>query len=65
MTNFAMRLRSIRASKNMTQEDLAKKSGVNPCVISFYEAGSRKPGLDNIMDLCRGLGCTATELLGI
>jgi transcriptional regulator with XRE-family HTH domain len=63
--DFCQRLRNARERSGFTQEQLEKKTGIPRGVISFYETGSRSPGLDNIKSLCRGLGCTATELLGI
>lgn len=36
------KIREVRLSKNMTQEELAKKSGVSRVIISGLECGSRK-----------------------
>jgi len=41
------------------------RAGLPAMVLSHYETGTRKPGLDNIITLCIGLNCTATELLGV
>jgi len=57
-------LRELRESKEMTQVDLAKKSGVAQGYISALEAGKKKtPGLDVLKRLARALGVPVTELL--
>jgi len=61
--NFGQVLRQLRESKELTQEELARRAGLNYMEISHYEAGRRKPGLDNILKLCDGLGCTPNQLL--
>tara|TARA_R110000782_G_C14819221_1_gene413851 strand:+ start:7262 stop:7720 length:459 start_codon:yes stop_codon:yes gene_type:complete len=62
---FCKRLVEIRAAKGLTQAQLESKAGLPATLISHYEKGERAPGLENIKALCRGLGCTATELLGV
>ncbi len=63
--DFCKRLWQIRAQKQMTQVELERRSGLPAGLITHYESGTRSPGLQNIKALCAGLGCTATELLGI
>lgn len=63
--DFCNRLKSLRARASYTQDELGRKSDIPPAVISFYETGERAPGLAAIKALCAGLGCTATELLGV
>ncbi len=63
--DFCKRLFSIRTAKGMTQSQLEKKAGLQSTLVSHYEVGERKPGLDNIKALCKGLSCTASELIGI
>ncbi len=62
---FRSSLRRIRQQRGLTQAELSERSGVASAVISFYEVGTRIPGLENIKDLCRGLECTATDLLDV
>ena len=38
-------LATLRASKGMTQKDLAEYIGVSPGLIGLYETGKRTPGL--------------------
>ena len=63
--DFCNNLKRLRLQYGFTQSELEIKSELPLMVISQYETGSRKPGLDNIKLLCKGLGCTASELLGI
>lgn len=62
---FCNNLLRLRKAKELTQGQLESKSELPAMLISHYETGTRKPGLDNIKSLCRGLGCSATDLLGI
>lgn len=41
--NFATKLKNLRTEKNLTQEDLAKKSGISIKSISRYELGETIP----------------------
>lgn len=62
--NFATRLRNIRIEKNMTQDELATKSGVSLKTISRYEIGETFPRSRKYYDkLAEALGVTDTELM--
>lgn len=63
--DFCKRLVDLRIQKGMTQSQLEKAAELPSMVLSHYETGTRKPGLDNIKSLCRGLGCTANDLIVI
>lgn len=63
--DFCKRLVNLRTEKGMTQAQLEKAAGLPAMVLSHYENGTRKPGLDNIKSLCRGLGCNASDLIVI
>ena len=41
--NFAQKLKDLRTEKNLTQEELAKKSGISLKTISRYELGETLP----------------------
>ena len=61
---FSTVLRQLREAKEMTQADLAKKSGVAQGYISALEAGEKKnPGIDVLKRLARALGVPVTERL--
>ena len=63
--SFCKRLKSLRENAGLTQVELERKSNLPSVVVSHYERGERQPGLENIKSLCKGLGCTASELIGI
>ncbi len=63
--DFKINLISLRTKAGLTQSQLEARAGLPAMVLSHYETGTRKPGLDNIITLCIGLNCTATELLGV
>lgn len=52
-------LRRARRGAGLTQEHLARRSGVPKSVISAYENGRREPGADALLALLRATG---TEL---
>jgi transcriptional regulator with XRE-family HTH domain len=54
------KLRAIRALRDMTQAQLAEKSGVSPTAIAEYEKGKRDLRTDTIRKLCEALGVTVT-----
>lgn len=62
--SFPERLRKIRKSKNLTQGQLAEKSGIGKCLICLYEKGKTTPSILSIEWLCGALGVSASELLG-
>jgi DNA-binding Xre family transcriptional regulator len=63
--DFCKRLVEIRTAKGLTQAQLENRAGLPATLISHYEKGERAPGLENIKALCRGLECTASDLLGV
>lgn len=61
-----MGLREIRKNRNLTQKELAQRSGVNFRSLQDYEQGHKKltsASGDIIMRLSTVLGCTAEDLL--
>lgn len=46
----------LRISQNLTQEDLAKRTGINQSDISKIENGTRNPSLKMIKRLADGMG---------
>lgn len=61
---FGQRLRRIRKAQNLTQKELAKKSGIDNQSICGYEKGRTSPNIVYLEWLCKALDVTATELLG-
>ena len=61
-----MGLREIRKNRNLTQKELARRSGVNFRSLQDYEQGHKKltsASGDILMRLSTVLGCTAEDLL--
>ena len=54
---------SMRKEKNMTQDELAEKVGVNGRTISKWERGINLPTYDNLEYLSLALGITINELM--
>ena len=48
----------------MSQDELAKKTTLQPSAISHFETGARKPSFDNLKRLSDALEVTADYLLG-
>lgn len=63
--SFGSNLKHIRETLGLTQEECGNRVGLLPAEISHYETGARKPGLENIIKLCRGLGCTPNVLIKV
>ncbi len=57
------RIKQLRKAKNMTQADLAEKSGVEPSNISHIERAATKLSLPTLIRISNALGCTLDELV--
>lgn len=60
--DFGDRLRRIRNSKKLTQEELADRAGMHFTYIGQIERGLRNPSLINLHKLAKALHITAGEL---
>jgi transcriptional regulator with XRE-family HTH domain len=49
-------------ARELTQEKVAEKSGLDPAYISDIERGLRNPGIKNVARLAKALGLTTSEL---
>lgn len=61
---FGANLRAARARADMSQEQLAAKSGLSASSIIGYENGSMVPGVDKAYAIALALGCTPNDLMG-
>ena len=61
---FSDRLKGLREENDMTQEQLAKVSGVSPRTIQRYECGTSRPRLDAAEKLAKALNISVDQLLG-
>ena len=55
-------VRRRREARDLTQEKLAEKAGLDPTYISGIERGLRNPGIKNVARLAKALGLTTSEL---
>jgi len=55
-------VKDVRASRSMTQEELAERSGLHPTYISDIERGARNPSFRALVRLADGLGATVAEI---
>jgi putative transcriptional regulator len=56
------RIKEFRAKLNLTQEDLAKKTGVRRETIVFLEKGKYNPSLKLAHDVAEALGASIDDL---
>lgn len=64
MAEFSNTLAAIRTYRGMTQEELAKASGVSKNAIARYEAGMNKPSAESVLKLAQALRCSTDILFG-
>lgn len=64
MNDFKFHLRKCRTSKNMTQAELAKESGLTPDWISHFETGKREPSFRNLIKIADALDVPLDDLAG-
>lgn len=58
------RLRVARVEARMTQESLARASGVSVMTIANTERGESSPTFENVYRLAEAIGCTPNDLCG-
>lgn len=63
LNSIGQRLKYRRAELGYTLNDVSKRSGLLPQLISDYENEHKKPGVDNIKLLCKALNITSDYLL--
>ncbi len=63
ITAFGQRLRELRTKHGLSQDDLARRTGIHPTAIGRFEHGKREPRLMSILNLARGLKVAPGELL--
>ena len=62
LDKVAKRLAQLRRSKNLTQEQLAAKSGLDRVAIANIETGVRRPTVTTIYRLTQSMGVTAEDI---
>lgn len=58
---FGANIRKLRLKKNLTQRELAMRSGLDVTYISGIERGVRNPSLKSLESVAMGLGCSIAE----
>lgn len=61
---LASNLRAERARRDLSQEELAARSGVSAASLIKYESGEMTPGIDKVISMAEALGCTPNDLCG-
>lgn len=62
LSALGLNIRQRREARELTQEKLAEKSGLDATYISGIERGLRNPGILNVARIAKALGLTAAEL---
>ena len=65
MEHIGQKIKDLRKKAEMTQDRLADYLGVSAQAVSKWELGQTAPDLSLIAPLCKVLGCSSDELLGI
>lgn len=65
LIKFGQRVRILRKSKNLSQEQLAELTGFHRNYIGMIERGERNPALVNIEIFANAFGMSLSELLNI
>jgi transcriptional regulator with XRE-family HTH domain len=60
---FGQNVRKHRETRQLTQELLAEKAGLDRTYISDIERGTRNPGVRNVVRLARALGLSTAQLV--
>lgn len=63
--NFGEKLRNLRVSQKLTQQQLADRIGVAKSVVSYYESGGRYPSYDVLVKIARVFHTTTDYLLDV
>lgn len=62
LASLGLNVRQRREARELTQEKLAERAGLDPTYISGIERGLRNPGIKNVARLAKALGLTTAEL---
>ena len=63
LQKFGLRIKELRSTKGITQEDLAELSGLSRQYVGDVERGNRNISLVNIEKIATALEITLSELL--
>ena len=60
-----MNIRNARKKAAVTQEELAKRIGLNRATISKYESGQIEPSISMLRKICEALDCPLTDIMSV
>ena len=63
--SFSVILYTLRKNRNLSQQQLAKESGIRYGVIKKWERDSTKPNVDNLIKLAKYFDVSTDYLLGL
>lgn len=63
--NFGIKLKVLRTSQKLTQQQLADRLGVAKSVVSYYESGDRYPSYDVLVRIAHVFRTTTDYLLDV
>ena len=61
--SIAANIRAARISAGLSQQDLARRLGLNQSQVSRIERGMRKVAAEELSEIAKSLGVTASDLL--
>lgn len=62
---FSFRLKQLRESLGMTQDELAKKLNLTQSTIAYYESGRKMPTLENAIIITNLFGTSLDYMVGL
>ncbi len=65
MNKFAQRLKELRLEENLSQTELAKRTGLTQTAIGKWEQNKRTPSIEVLYVLCRYFHVSADYLIGL
>lgn len=60
---FGQRLRELRAERGISQDQLARRTGIDATAVGRFERGAREPRLRSILRLAEGLSVKPGRLV--
>ena len=61
--DLGQRIKEYRESMGMSQNELAKKSGLAQSSLSYLESGEKSPSVETLECICKGLGIPLSDLI--
>lgn len=65
MNVFGLRLRELRNSQKLSQQELANLLGISKSSVNMYERGEREPGLNTLVAICKFFNVSSDFTIGL